>query len=142
MHHGKHQILVIIAAALGVVAACKTTEVSPVARVTLRMGSQARVASDVTVQVDSILDSRCPREVVCIWAGEAKVWARVQAGSETRPILLSLNKTTGKDRTDSTAQVVGSSTYSIVLRNVTPFPTAQATGLRPTSEAVLDVKKI
>ena len=33
----------------------------------------ARIGQDVTITADSIMDSRCPKNVQCVWAGNARV---------------------------------------------------------------------
>ena len=61
--------------------ACTTpTEQGPALGTTfnVRFGEQTTIASEgLTLKFDQILgDSRCPEDVLCIWAGEAKIVVR------------------------------------------------------------------
>jgi hypothetical protein len=48
---------------------------------TLRYGQTATVAGTRVTFADVVADSRCPRDVVCAWAGDAAV--RLESGSES-----------------------------------------------------------
>lgn len=64
-------------------------------QVTLRVHQQRNVARNgLTIRFDSVLeDSRCPVDVNCVWAGNAKLQIRV--GSYRRPTrIFTINTTT------------------------------------------------
>lgn len=74
----------------------------------------------VEIQFAQIVsDSRCPIDVVCVWAGQAEVAVRVQiADSAPQDVRLWL----GKSESDTQVVVGG---YRITLQALTPFPDTQ-----------------
>ncbi|MCJ8153170.1 hypothetical protein MKJ01_05270 [Chryseobacterium sp. SSA4.19] len=66
-------------------------------------------------------DSRCPKDVNCIWAGAAVAQVEVM-GTATRPMTLSLATTDNKGRNYSTSAEFNG--YTITLAEVNPYPTA------------------
>ena len=71
-----------IAALLLATIACSTSPTEPgsgASSATLRFGETAVIAG-TRVSFTDIQDSRCPKEVVCAWAGDAAV--RLESGSE------------------------------------------------------------
>jgi hypothetical protein len=67
-------------------------------------------------------DSRCPKDVTCIWAGTAVAQVEVM-GPATRPVILNL-ATAGHERNHygSSANFNG---YTISLAELMPYPAAQ-----------------
>jgi len=59
-----------------------------------------------------VQESRCPKTVTCIWAGEADIRLRVKKGSKSETIVLSTHKPT-------TATAFG---HTIELVDLTPYP--------------------
>ncbi|MGV3524306.1 MAG: hypothetical protein ACO1RX_08780 [Candidatus Sericytochromatia bacterium] len=74
----------------------------------------------VEIQFAQIVsDSRCPIDVVCVWAGQAEVAIRVQiADSAPQDVRLWL----GKSESDTQVVVGG---YRLTLQALTPFPDTQ-----------------
>lgn len=64
-------------------------------------------------------DSRCPKDVNCMWAGVAVAQVEVM-GLATRPMMINLASTDNKSRNYSTTSEFNG--YSISLANVTPYP--------------------
>lgn len=73
--------------------------------------------ADLTLQLQTVLsDDRCPRQVVCEWAGEARLQLRVQAGEyPSRRFELSTYPYFGED------QLLYAG-YAIRLVEVSPYP--------------------
>lgn len=71
-------------------------------------------------------DSRCPRDVTCVWEGAAIVRLTVTAGAE--PTLVDL------DTAQNSTAVVGG--YKIHLENVSPYPTSTRPQLDPAGYSV------
>lgn len=66
------------------------TEPKGVRTVTLRFGETASV-SGARITFTDVTDSRCPKEVVCAWEGDAAI--RLESGSES--VVLHSNATAG-----------------------------------------------
>jgi len=58
--------------------------------ITLRYG-QTATAGGIRISFTDVLDSRCPQDVICVWAGDAAV--RLQSGAES--VVLHTNGTVG-----------------------------------------------
>jgi len=70
---------------------------------------------NIQVTFDSLLeDSRCPVNVVCIWAGNAKVLLTLTKDSYKQDFILNTNKRFNRDTV-----LFG---YTISLKNVWPLP--------------------
>ncbi|GAB2589104.1 hypothetical protein [Spirosoma areae] len=122
-----------------VFSACKSPETTPTDRVSVGLNQSARLGSDVVVQVDSIQDSRCPANVVCIWAGEAKVKLALSKNSDSKVVRLVLGADV-KARLDSTNVSLANQSYKVILREVNPYPGTSADG-QP-QMAVVQVTKL
>lgn len=69
-----------------------------------------------------ISDSRCPKDVTCIWAGEAKVLIAVmENGKEVEEKIISLKQTEGFSFGFSDSKNV----YSLDALELYPYPTAK-----------------
>jgi hypothetical protein len=107
--------------------ACNSSETTPTDRVALSLHQSARVGADVTVRADSIQDSRCPKDVTCIWAGQANVKLLLSKDSDSTTVRLALGpdmKEGYSKRLDSTNVSLSNTTYKVILREVNPFPTS------------------
>lgn len=130
---------------LTIFAACKSDETLPVDRVQLATNQSGRLASGVTVRVDTIQDSRCPQggDIVCIWEGNAVVSAVLSKDVDSKRVRLVLGDDFGdinNKRPDSTGVSVGGGTYKVILRDVTPFPTGnQPVG---TKQALIQITQL
>jgi hypothetical protein len=84
-------------------------------QVSLRVHKQKSVMRDrLRIKFVAVEDSRCPRDVECIWAGNAKVTIKV-TNRNGRTETFDLNTNTGS----KTARFGG---YEIRLGNVSPYP--------------------
>ena len=80
IHRGRLQALVfVVAGAMGVTSSCATMDTAivaqPGAEFSLPLGKTASLSGNgVTVTFTQVEeDSRCPIDVVCVWAGDAKI---------------------------------------------------------------------
>ena len=130
-----------------VVFACKSGDVDalvPPGHVAIGLNKSVRVASNLVVQVDSIHDSRCPRNATCIAAGSTAAGLTLTAETESKKILLSSDfDYKNRVRRDSTAIQFQRGSYSVVLRDVIPYPEAFTDLVnRPQQQAVIQVSKL
>ncbi len=124
-------------------AACKSNETTPNDSVRLGLHQSARLGSEVVVRVDSIQDSRCPINVDCIWAGQAKVNLLLSKNKDSSTVRLVLSPdvtASSVKRLDSTNVTLDSQSYKVILREVNPYPGTSANGQPPT--AVVQVTKL
>ena len=103
---------------IGVVAAgCSSPKPGLGESFTLKVGQSATIASeDLKLQFDTVVsDSRCPSDVVCIQAGEAKIrLIATQNGAHTTLNLIEQGLTSGLN-------VVNYKTYTIEFK-LSPYP--------------------
>lgn len=105
--------------------ACQRTETSPTDRVSVSVNQSARIGADVVVRADSIQDSRCPVNVTCVWAGQAKVKLELSKGADSQTLHLILDGSASRNnanRLDSTQVSLAGQNYKVVLREVNPYP--------------------
>ncbi|WP_461041993.1 hypothetical protein [Spirosoma harenae] len=105
--------------------ACKSNDTTPTDQVSLGLHQSARLGSEVTVRADSIQDSRCPANVVCVWAGQAKVKLLLSKDQDSTIVRLALGADPGPSnnkRPDSTSVTLSNQTYKVILREVNPYP--------------------
>lgn len=96
--------------------AAAVTEPSDPAETVVAVG-QTGTVPPVSVQLDRIeADSRCPRDVVCIWAGSVTARIVVRVGALTTPV--TLTTTSLNSPIDSTRAIVGG--YTIRIADVKP----------------------
>lgn len=145
MNHSRNKIAALFMAALPLAYACKTAEVTPSNRVTLRAYQSARLQNDVTVRVDSLNESRCPQGVACIWEGNAVVKATLSKDTDQKQVRLVLGPDPtaagNRQKPDSTGVVLGGATYKVILRDVTPYPSTVKPSQAP-AQAVIEVSKL
>ena len=107
------------------VSACKSGDVVPADLIRLGTGQSGRLASGLVVRVDSISDSRCPTEAVCIWEGNVNVSMLISTVNDSAEVKLilgpDLSKRGARD-SDSTNVRLDNQTYRVILRDVTPYP--------------------
>jgi hypothetical protein len=92
----------------------------------------------ISVKLITIQDSRCPKDVQCIRAGEAIVILDLQIGDEQfKGLKVCIGCEKERAITDSTELKAKSKTYTLKLNSVDPYP--QSTGLNtPTATFVLN----
>ncbi|UJR11362.1 hypothetical protein I4U23_015543 [Adineta vaga] len=94
----------------------------------------SNVCCDAQITINSIADSRCPSNVQCIWAGQAKVKVTIsKAGASSAADLI-----VGANPQNNAVVTVGGNQYSITLTKVIPYPGDGKTD--EPSEAVLQVE--
>ena len=84
----------------------------------LRIGESARFSdADLTVTFRAVSeDSRCPRDVVCVWAGNGQVQLEVQLGTSVRTAMLN---------TTTQPHEVSVDSYRLALVELAPVPHSQ-----------------
>lgn len=109
-------------AVLGLVQCKKDTSIEPNQEFSSAKGQTVRVAaegSEVDLSVTDISDSRCPSDVVCVWAGQANVKVEMSGGSGAKQnVALCL----GACANDSAAVAVNTVPYWLILKAVSPYP--------------------
>lgn len=136
--------VVLAAGGLALVAACRgsdgpTRPVPPGAEFTLGVG-QSRVVRDLNVEIgfDRVTgDSRCARDVVCVWEGAAglQMWLRPQAGTRVDFELVMPGLT---DRANVSKVVAG---YRVSLYALAPYPTSGSVIPPKAYRAILSVTR-
>jgi hypothetical protein len=99
--------------------ACSTqTAVAPGSEMTLAVGESVRVSpGDLVVRFAAVTaDSRCPRSVQCVWAGDAAVRLEITRGDETATVVL---HTAGRENMPGEADALG---HRCKLVDVRPYP--------------------
>ena len=83
----------------------------------------------VRLTLTKLQDARCPTKADCVWQGQAEVVAELRdaaGASQTAALCL------GACRNDSVAVQLGTRTYALKLREVTPHPSRrQSLGVVP-----------
>jgi len=84
-------------------------------QVSVRLNKQAKASrSKLTIKFVAVEDSRCPQDVNCVWAGNAKVTVKVtNRRGESKTFDLNTNLDAKSVKFDG---------YEIKLGNVTPYP--------------------
>lgn len=125
----------IILGLLSFIACEKTTETSKI----LEFGKQAELkqtesiwfGSDtltgVKVKVNEIADSRCPKDVQCVWAGEVTVKLLFSANKDSLNLDLKIVPA-NKYKTDTLSFTLNSKNYKALLFDVTPYPNTKNQG--------------
>ncbi|GAB3938058.1 hypothetical protein [Larkinella terrae] len=108
--------------------------------VTVKINQSARVNQNVTLNVESINDSRCPANALCVWLGNATVKFSLKNDSEVQTGELCLGQCGQqlKNRDAVTVQL-GGVNYEVALSEVKPFPGTQPDGTP--KEAVVTVNR-
>ncbi len=87
--------------------------------ISLAVNESRELPSGMTVRVESIQDSRCPANVMCIRAGQVKVKVLVAQSRNSQSVSLVL----GLSQQSNTAHVtLGATTYKVTLQSVLPYP--------------------
>lgn len=107
--------------------------------IVIAMKQSARVGQNLSVQVDSISDSRCPANVTCIRYGNADVLFTLSDGTARQSAKLRLGDCgKGLIQRDSISLQLGTDRYQVLLTDVRPFPSTEPTTPK---QAVLSVTK-
>lgn len=102
----------------------------------LKIGESAKSKPEgLEVEFDSVAeDSRCPRGVTCVWAGNAKILLKVKKDA-AKPAHVELN-TSIDPRTSRYLE------YELRLRELRPYPESDATIKSSDYEVTLTVHKL
>jgi len=102
----------------------------------LKIGESAKSKPEgLEVKFDSVADdSRCPRGVTCIWAGNAKVLLKVKKDA-AKPADVELN-------TNTNPKTAGYLEYELRLKELRPYPEADVTVKPSDYEVTLIVHKL
>lgn len=112
---------------------------SPQDTVSIGNKGAARVGQDITIKADSISDSRCPKNVQCVWGGNARVGFTLSSSTASKKDTLCVGDCrTTKGSVDTLT--LGSDRYQVTLVDVTPYPAT--TDPNPKAEAVFKVVKL
>ncbi len=82
---------------------------------TAGIGATARVGSVAVTPLAVLEDSRCPRDVTCIWAGRVRIRARIEADGRSFEAEMELGK-----------PIASAGGEEVVLASVSPERTASA----------------
>ncbi|HMQ87285.1 MAG TPA: hypothetical protein PKB07_06865 [Flavilitoribacter sp.] len=89
------------------------------------MVSHKNPTMDLMVETTDIGESRCPSDVVCVWAGFAKADLKVSSEGETANVSLCLGQCEAKYKlTDTTYVQLGGTEFGLILKEINPFPTS------------------
>ena len=94
----------------------------------------------LSITLQSVNDSRCPINALCISAGNARVKLRMSDNSGTESFTeLCLGFCDNKNNTENSAIIrLNNNSYTIVLKEVNPFPEL---GKKQNKKAVLIIRK-
>jgi hypothetical protein len=81
----------------------------------VRIGEAARIAGVAVTSLAVLEDSRCPRDVTCVWAGRVVIRARIEAKGASSTMEMELGK-----------PVTTAAKEAIVLAEVRPERTSSA----------------
>lgn len=82
--------------------------------------------SGLKVMVDDINDSRCPSDVNCVWAGEARVSLLVNPKTDSVYVALKISPT-NNSVADTVGFTIQNKNYKAALKAVMPYPLANQT---------------
>lgn len=99
----------------------------------------ARIGQDVTITADTIMDSRCPKDVQCVWAGNARVAFTLSNNVISQKDTLCIGDCRAPSKGNVDTILIGNTRYKVTLLDVTPYPVANTT-TKP--EALLKVEQL
>jgi hypothetical protein len=76
----------------------------------------------LTFRLVDVSDSRCPANAQCIWAGEAKTSVELDLAGQKAQAQLKLGGDRKSANSDSVSVAVGSRAFTVLLREVLPYP--------------------
>jgi hypothetical protein len=120
-----HQLTVVtVLLCFGLVACISTPSIPSSDSVSLAVHESGQLPHGTTVCIDSIQDSRCPANAMCIWAGRVEVKVLLSKSTYSHSISLILQP---GQQLDSTQITLGTVTYKVMLRSVLPYPGTDST---------------
>ncbi|GAB3271510.1 hypothetical protein GCM10027347_42820 [Larkinella harenae] len=119
----------------------KGNKVAPVEEnqpVAVKVNQSARVKQNVSLNVESITDGRCPINANCIWLGNAQVKFSLKNDTQSKSGELCIGQCGEKLQNRSSVIIqLGSESYEVTLSEVQPFPGSKPDGTP--QEAVISV---
>ena len=90
----------------------------------LCVNEKVLINNEIVIEMISIIDSRCPANVQCVWAGNASIQFKILASNQTDLVKsLCLGQCDTKFKTTDTTEFTRNNIrYSILLKEVTPYP--------------------
>lgn len=81
---------------------------------------------DLMVETKDIQESRCPSDVVCVWAGFANASLKLSHNGETGNLDLCLGSCSEKYNVQDTGYIqLAQVNFGVILKEIAPFPTSQ-----------------
>jgi hypothetical protein len=107
----------------------------------LSVNEKVLVNNEFVIELTSIVDSRCPADVQCVWAGNASTQFKISATNQTDLVTsLCIGQCDAKFKTTDSAEFTRNNIrYSILLKEVNPYPKEGASGDK---KAVFEIRKI
>jgi hypothetical protein len=104
-------------------------------KVSVQVGKSATEShSKIQVEfVEMVEDSRCPKDVDCVWAGNAKIKIKVTKGTKSQVIELNSGVPNKENKFSG---------YEFVLKTLTPEPASNIRINRNGYVAVISLKKV
>lgn len=120
--------------------ACGPAEASAPSPKTVKIAAGATVAVNrfLSVTVVQIEDSRCPKGVACVWAGEARVKLRIQPKGDKA---VAAELVLGSPPKPARARTFAGG-YRVELSDVIPYPIAPPNKDKSARRAVLTVTEL
>ena len=90
----------------------------------LSINEKVLINNEFVIDLTSIIDSRCPADVQCVWAGNASTQFKIIGSNQTDLVInLCLGQCDDKFKpTDSAEFTRNNIRYSILLKAVNPYP--------------------
>ena len=82
---------------------------------------------ELSIEVMSIEEARCPIDAFCVWEGYAKATFKLNVTSETIDLVVPPNQPLNESFEDSYTFSFSGSSYRLVMKDVTPYPTRENT---------------
>ena len=79
------------------------------------------IEDGVKLGIEEINDSRCPSNVVCIWAGEAVITLNVKGVEDSAKVKLKITPSKNS-QPDTLSFNLNNNSYRVILHSVNPFP--------------------
>jgi hypothetical protein len=81
--------------------------------VQINYGQEASIENNITIKFDGVNDSRCPKDVICVWAGDGEVGLMLSKGNDRHHIIL---------HTTLFPREINFVGYRIILKSLNPYP--------------------
>nr|WP_294894235.1 hypothetical protein [uncultured Pedobacter sp.] len=128
---------IIILGLLSFIACEKTTETSKIIgfgeKVVLQQSDNVWFGADtitgIQIKINEIMDSRCPEDVKCIWAGEANVKLLATDLKDSVSLDLKIDPVKSS-KTDTVKFTLNSKNYQALLYAVNPYPNSKNEGVK------------